>query len=66
MAAETGAPPAVNFDSSTSVPNSPHPGQRPSQRPDEYPHSGQEKTDAAALAMGPVYGAVPTLYVAIL
>jgi hypothetical protein len=30
----------------------------PNQRPEEYPHSGQEKTDAAALATVPVYGAV--------
>ncbi len=42
----------VNFDSSTSVPNSPQPGQRPNQRPDEYPHSGQEKTDARSLGHG--------------
>jgi hypothetical protein len=35
----------------------------PNQRPDEYPHSGQEKTEAAALATEPVYGAVLTGFV---
>src|SRR5206468_3579745 len=65
FAAAAGAPTDVNFASSTSVPNSPHPGHLPNQRPDEYPHSGQEKTDAAALAMRPVYEAVPTTSVPI-
>src|SRR5207248_10258971 len=54
-AADLAAPFGSARDSSTSVPNSPQPGHLPNQRPDEYPHSGQEKTDAAALATAPVY-----------
>src|SRR5207244_4047592 len=49
----------ATVDSSTSVPNSPHPGHFPNQRPEEYPHSGQEKTEAAALATRPSLGAGP-------
>ena len=38
--------------SATSVPNSPQPGHRPSQRPDEVPHSVQTCWRVAAFAMG--------------
>ena len=52
FAAAAGTPATANFDSSTSVPNSPQPGQRPSHFGEEYPQSGHEKTVAAAFATG--------------
>ena len=56
--------PARGGASATIVPNSPQPGQRPSQRPDEVPHSLQTWWRAAALAMDtPRYSRGPTAFV---
>ena len=59
-------PPRGTGASATIVPNSPQPGQRPSQRPDAVPHSVQTCWIAAALAMGgPPYSRRPTAFVPI-
>src|SRR5881396_2438943 len=46
--------------SSTSVPNAPQPGQRPSQRPETVPHSLHVCWTAAAFATASPYAQVPT------
>ena len=53
--ARTGAAglvPRTGTDSASIVPNSPQPGQRPSQRPDDVPHSVHTCWREAAFAMG--------------
>ena len=47
-----GFAPRRGTDSASIVPNSPQPGQRPSQRPDDVPHSVHTCWTAAGFAMG--------------
>ena len=49
--ARAGCVPRAGADSATSVPNSPQPGQRPSHRPEVYPHSVHACWTAATFAM---------------
>ena len=50
--AQPACAPRTGTDSASIVPNSPQPGQRPSQRPDDVPHSVHTCWTAAGFAMG--------------